>query len=145
VPQTGPNVPATDNGRNTDVVPLLASVFNTNGVFSDDTATGKLTGLVQVDAQKGQFDRGRRVRGAVGPVGAARVGDRRRCVRARGQVDVRVDVTEQRVELRAHRTGRKGVRGAGRRRRADLRSAGRRGQVGDDFVELALSFGNSTL
>jgi cytochrome c peroxidase len=55
VPQTGPNVPATDNGRHTDVVPLLASPFNVNGVFSDDTTTGKLDGLAQVDAQRGQF------------------------------------------------------------------------------------------
>lgn len=55
VPQTGPGVPATDNGRFQDVPALLASPFNTSGAFSDDTTTGKLTGLVQADAQKGQF------------------------------------------------------------------------------------------
>jgi cytochrome c peroxidase len=55
VPQTGPNVPATDNGRFQDVPPLLASPFNTNGAFSDDTTTGRLTGLAQVESQRGQF------------------------------------------------------------------------------------------
>jgi cytochrome c peroxidase len=55
VPQTGPGVPATDNGRFQDVPALLASPFNVNGVFSDDVNTGKLTGLAQVEAQKGQF------------------------------------------------------------------------------------------
>jgi len=55
VPQTGPRVPATDNGRFQDVPPLLTSAFNTNGTFSDDTTTGKLTGLAQNAAQTGQF------------------------------------------------------------------------------------------
>ncbi len=55
VPQTGPGVPATDNGRFQDVPALLASPFNTLGVFSDDITTGKLTDLVQAEAQKGQF------------------------------------------------------------------------------------------
>ena len=55
VVQTGPHVPATDNGRNQDVPPLLASAFNVNGPFSDNTQTGKLDGLVQADSQKGQF------------------------------------------------------------------------------------------
>ncbi len=55
VPQTGVHVPAADLGRYTDVVPLLASLFNTSGNFSDDKLTGKLTGLVQDNAQKGQF------------------------------------------------------------------------------------------
>lgn len=55
VPQTGPRVPSTDLGRWADVPPLLASPFNVNGAYSDDTGTGKLTGLVQTDAQKGQF------------------------------------------------------------------------------------------
>ncbi len=55
VPQTGPNVPATDLGRFTDIAPLLASPFNVNGVFSDDTTTGKLDDLAQDDAQRGQF------------------------------------------------------------------------------------------
>ena len=55
VAQTGPHVPATDLGRYQDVPGLLASAFNVNGAFSDDTNTGKLTGLVQDNAQKGQF------------------------------------------------------------------------------------------
>jgi len=55
VPQTGPHVPAADLGRNADVPGLLASPFNTNGAFSDNTATGRLTGLVQDDSQKGTF------------------------------------------------------------------------------------------
>jgi cytochrome c peroxidase len=55
VAQTGPHVPAVDLGRNADVPALLASPFNTNGAFSDDKLTGKLTGLVQADTQKGQF------------------------------------------------------------------------------------------
>jgi cytochrome c peroxidase len=55
VPQTGPNVPATDNGRFQDVPPLLASPFNTSGAFSASTSTGKLTGVVQSDAQRRQF------------------------------------------------------------------------------------------
>lgn len=53
--QSGPNVPQMDLGRYQDVPPLLASAFNTDGVFSDDRTTGKLTGLVQDDAQKGTF------------------------------------------------------------------------------------------
>jgi cytochrome c peroxidase len=55
VPQTGPNVPAADLGRFTDVATLLGSPFNTNGAFSADVNTGKLTALVQIEAQKGQF------------------------------------------------------------------------------------------
>ena len=55
VAQTGPHVPATDLGRYQDVPGLLASAFNVNGAFSDDTNTGKLTGLVQDNTQKGQF------------------------------------------------------------------------------------------
>jgi len=55
VPQTGPRVPATDNGRFADVPGLLASAFNTSGAFSDNTTTGKLTGLAQNAAQTGQF------------------------------------------------------------------------------------------
>jgi cytochrome c peroxidase len=55
VAQTGPHVPAADLGRNQDVGPLLTSPFNTSSVFSDDTATHKLDGLVVDDAQKGQF------------------------------------------------------------------------------------------
>jgi cytochrome c peroxidase len=55
VPQTGAHVPAVDKGRNQDVPPLLASLFNTSGPYSDDTNTGKLTGLVQDPAQTGLF------------------------------------------------------------------------------------------
>jgi cytochrome c peroxidase len=55
VPQTGPRVPATDNGRFQDVPGLLASAFNTNGVFSDNTTTGKLAGLAQDASQTGRF------------------------------------------------------------------------------------------
>lgn len=55
VPQTGAGVPATDLGRFQDVPALLGSAFNVNGAFSDDTNTGKLTGLAQADSQRGQF------------------------------------------------------------------------------------------
>jgi len=56
VAQTGPHVPASDLGRNQDLGPLLSSAFNVNGVFSDDTATHKLDGLVAADpATAGQF------------------------------------------------------------------------------------------
>ncbi|MGE5183949.1 MAG: cytochrome-c peroxidase [Acidobacteriota bacterium] len=55
VPQSGTHVPATDLGRYSDLPPLLASAFNTSGAFSDDTATGKLTGLAQDASQQGQF------------------------------------------------------------------------------------------
>lgn len=55
VPQTGTNVPGTDLGRFTDVVALLGSAFNSNGAFSDDLTTGRLTGLAQADPLKGQF------------------------------------------------------------------------------------------
>jgi cytochrome c peroxidase len=54
-PQVGPHVPATDFGRWQDVPGLLASPFNTSGAYSDDTTTGKLDGLAQVDAQRGRF------------------------------------------------------------------------------------------
>jgi len=55
VSQTGPHVPAIDNARFNDVVPLLVSPFNTIGTFSDNITTGKLVGLVQVESQRGQF------------------------------------------------------------------------------------------
>jgi cytochrome c peroxidase len=55
VPQTGLHVPAADNGRFQDVPALLGSAFNVNGVFSDNTTTGKLDGLVQEESQRGQF------------------------------------------------------------------------------------------
>jgi cytochrome c peroxidase len=49
--------PPTDLGRYTDVAGLIgaANLFNVNGAYSDNTTTGKLTGLVQDNAQKGQF------------------------------------------------------------------------------------------
>lgn len=68
VPQTGPNVPAIDLGRFADTPALLASPFNTNGAFSANVNTGKLTGLVQNDAQRGQFrTKGLRGVGVTGP------------------------------------------------------------------------------
>ena len=50
-------MPATDDGRFKDVPPLLASIFNVNGAFSDKTDTGKLAGLTNPmpDSAKGQF------------------------------------------------------------------------------------------
>lgn len=55
VPVSGLHMPATEYGRFQDVPPLLASIFNTNGVYSDDVNTGRLTGLVQTASQTGQF------------------------------------------------------------------------------------------
>ena len=55
VAQTGPRVPAMDLGRYQDVPFLLASPFNSNGAFSDDTTTGRLAGLAQQPSQIGQF------------------------------------------------------------------------------------------
>ena len=49
VPQTGPKVPATDNGRFQDIPGLLGSAFNVDGNFSDDKTTGKLAGLSATD------------------------------------------------------------------------------------------------
>lgn len=53
-----PDAPAAatpDLGRYTDVTGLLASPFNTDGAYSDDTTTGKLASLTQMDTMKGQF------------------------------------------------------------------------------------------
>jgi len=55
VPQTGTGVPAADLGRFQDVPALLASPFNSDGIYSDDRTTGRLAGLVQDDAQRGRF------------------------------------------------------------------------------------------
>jgi cytochrome c peroxidase len=55
VPQVGPHVPATDNGRFQDVPPLLASAFNSAGAYSDAPDAGRLAGLVQSDSMRGQF------------------------------------------------------------------------------------------
>jgi cytochrome c peroxidase len=68
VPQSGHHVPAADLGRFTDVAPLLASPFNTNGAFSANVSTNKLAGLTQVAAQTGQFrTKGLRGVGVTGP------------------------------------------------------------------------------
>ncbi len=48
-------MPASDLGLYQDVPALLASPFNTSGVYSDDRATGKLNGLAQAESQKGMF------------------------------------------------------------------------------------------
>lgn len=45
VPQTGPHVPASDDGRFKDVPPLLSSPINSASAFSDDVNTGRLAGL----------------------------------------------------------------------------------------------------
>jgi cytochrome c peroxidase len=61
-------VPGIDLGRFADVPALLASPFNTNGPFSANVSTGKLTGLAQIDAQRGQFrTKGLRGVGVTGP------------------------------------------------------------------------------
>ncbi len=57
VPQTGANVPATDDGRFKDVPALLGSPFNRNGAYSDKKDTGLLDGLTNPmpDSAKGAF------------------------------------------------------------------------------------------
>ncbi len=55
VKQLGDHVPAMDLGRYADLPALLASPFNTDGVFSDKRDTGKLADLAQADEHKGQF------------------------------------------------------------------------------------------
>jgi cytochrome c peroxidase len=55
VEQSGTGVPMMDFGRYQDVPALLASPFNSDGVYSDDRTTGKLTGLAQAEAQRGTF------------------------------------------------------------------------------------------
>jgi len=52
IPQTGDKIPAADNGRFDAIAKLTASPFNTNGAFSDDKATGKLTGLAAAETDK---------------------------------------------------------------------------------------------
>ncbi len=55
-PQTGPNVPATDDGRFVDAARLSASTMNIDSDFSDDKTTGKLAGLATIpDSWKGAF------------------------------------------------------------------------------------------
>lgn len=55
VPQAGPNAAATDLGRFQDVPGVLGSRYNVNSAYSDNTNTGKLTGLAQDPSQRGQF------------------------------------------------------------------------------------------
>jgi cytochrome c peroxidase len=57
VPQTGPGVLASDDGRFKDLPGLLNSTMNVNSQFSDKTDTGKLAGLSlpPPDALKGVF------------------------------------------------------------------------------------------
>lgn len=57
VPQTGPNVPAQDEGRFGAINGLRTNVFNGGGQFSDDPAAGqaKLSPLTQNPADRGAF------------------------------------------------------------------------------------------
>jgi cytochrome c peroxidase len=55
VEQMGEHVSTEDLGRFTAVEKLLASTFNSDGDYSDDTNTGLLADLSQSDAQQGQF------------------------------------------------------------------------------------------
>jgi cytochrome c peroxidase len=57
VPQTGPGVPLTDDGRFANTPGLLSSAFNRDGVYSDATNTGKLQTIPAVlpDSWKGAF------------------------------------------------------------------------------------------
>jgi len=45
VPQLGPSVPPSDDGRFRDVPPLLASSLSSSGRYSDDPGAGRLEGL----------------------------------------------------------------------------------------------------
>lgn len=55
--QTGPQVPATDNGRFADVTALLGSTVNVDSAYSDDRQSGRLQGLSATppDDLKGAF------------------------------------------------------------------------------------------
>jgi cytochrome c peroxidase len=57
LPQSGEHVPAMDNGRFQDIPPLLASPFNSAGMYSDDRTTGRLDNLSAMPPEdsKGQF------------------------------------------------------------------------------------------
>lgn len=57
VPQTGPNVPATDTGRFDDIPKMLSNPLNGKSQFSDDVAAGtkKLEGIMQQETDKGAF------------------------------------------------------------------------------------------
>ena len=55
VPQTGPNVPASDQGRFQDVAELLKHPLNSASAYSDAPTIGWLDGLEQRDADRGKF------------------------------------------------------------------------------------------
>jgi cytochrome c peroxidase len=57
VAQTGPHVPATENGRFTDGAAEFGAALNVDSVWSDDRQTGRLAGLSATlpDGTKGQF------------------------------------------------------------------------------------------
>lgn len=57
VPQIGPNLPRSDNGRFDDLGRVLPNAFNSAGKYSDDMTFGaaKLAGLEQTDNLKGLF------------------------------------------------------------------------------------------
>ncbi|MDB4973489.1 MAG: uncharacterized protein JWN48_1830 [Myxococcaceae bacterium] len=57
LPQSGPHVPESDDGRFKDIPPLLASPFSSATAASDDVNTGRLLGLTNPPAAetRGQF------------------------------------------------------------------------------------------
>jgi len=57
IAQQGAHVPASDTGRYKDISPLLASPFNSAGLFSDAPDTGRLSGLTDPPPEEtlGQF------------------------------------------------------------------------------------------
>jgi len=55
VMQSGPHVPATDLGRYDAIPQVLGDTFNSDGPYSDNTTTGRLAGLAQSDANRGEF------------------------------------------------------------------------------------------
>jgi cytochrome c peroxidase len=57
VPQIGPNLPRTDNGRYDDLARTLPNAFNAAGKYSDNPEMGsaKLAGMELTDDLKGQF------------------------------------------------------------------------------------------
>ncbi|MFT3843153.1 MAG: cytochrome c peroxidase [Myxococcaceae bacterium] len=67
VPQMGPNVPATDNGRAQDIPKLLANPYIGTSAFSDDTAAGhKKLDPVMPDATLTGCFRTKNLRGVAG-------------------------------------------------------------------------------
>jgi cytochrome c peroxidase len=55
VPQVGDHVKPSDDGRYGAIGNLMANPFNSSGVYSDDTTTGKLDGVAATEADKGKF------------------------------------------------------------------------------------------